>query len=204
MNGDSVVRRGNFSNSGFYVDILRGRQDNGWNGGVSWVGGGVMAGSALGAHSFTGWLIHGVVMIAGWVGCALFVPEGLIVGARREFGVLRYHLCWAVVVPMRVSMNADGGVKLFIELDINEATKWLLLMRRWTAGTLASLGNCGYLGSAEGYEVVYPIDIRAHEGLYNAGDKVSLNTIVKKVHGQALEVCYLIVADIKANCAMSG
>eukprot|EP00983_Pelagomonas_calceolata_P004188 136505-Pelagomonas_calceolata.AAC.1 len=34
----------------------------------------------------------------------------------------RYHLCWPVVVPLRVSMNADGGVELFIELDINEAT----------------------------------------------------------------------------------
>eukprot|EP00983_Pelagomonas_calceolata_P022119 694691-Pelagomonas_calceolata.AAC.1 len=46
LNSGSVVRRGTASGIG-------------WNGGVSWVGEGVVAGSALRAGSFTGWLIHG-------------------------------------------------------------------------------------------------------------------------------------------------
>eukprot|EP00983_Pelagomonas_calceolata_P032921 1031211-Pelagomonas_calceolata.AAC.1 len=67
-------------------------QDIGWNGGVSWVSGGVMVGSA-------GWIWErvlllggpsmGVVTIAGRVGCVLFVLEGFIVGSRQELGVLR-------------------------------------------------------------------------------------------------------------------
>eukprot|EP00983_Pelagomonas_calceolata_P023708 746434-Pelagomonas_calceolata.AAC.1 len=32
-----------------------------------------------------------------------------------------YHLCWAVIVPLRLGMSAYGGVRLFIELGINEA-----------------------------------------------------------------------------------
>eukprot|EP00983_Pelagomonas_calceolata_P022280 700853-Pelagomonas_calceolata.AAC.1 len=32
----------------------------------------------------------------------------------------RYHLCWAVIIPLRSSMSAYRGVKLFIELGINE------------------------------------------------------------------------------------
>eukprot|EP00983_Pelagomonas_calceolata_P026095 819469-Pelagomonas_calceolata.AAC.1 len=50
---------GSTSISGLQIDILRGGQDIGWSGGVSWVIGGVMAGSALGACPLTGWLIHG-------------------------------------------------------------------------------------------------------------------------------------------------
>eukprot|EP00983_Pelagomonas_calceolata_P013285 423900-Pelagomonas_calceolata.AAC.1 len=46
LNGGRVDRRGTASGIG-------------WNGGVSWVSGGVVAGSALGACSLTGWLIHG-------------------------------------------------------------------------------------------------------------------------------------------------
>eukprot|EP00983_Pelagomonas_calceolata_P019271 606029-Pelagomonas_calceolata.AAC.1 len=38
---------------------MRGRQDIGWNGGVSWVSVVMVAGSTLGTCSFTGWLIHG-------------------------------------------------------------------------------------------------------------------------------------------------
>eukprot|EP00983_Pelagomonas_calceolata_P067685 1149572-Pelagomonas_calceolata.AAC.1 len=34
----------------------------------------------------------------------------------------RYHLCWVMIVPLRSSMSAYGGVKLFIGLGINEAT----------------------------------------------------------------------------------
>eukprot|EP00983_Pelagomonas_calceolata_P030163 945383-Pelagomonas_calceolata.AAC.1 len=34
----------------------------------------------------------------------------------------RYHLCWAVVVPSRVSMNADMGINFFIKLVMDEAT----------------------------------------------------------------------------------
>eukprot|EP00983_Pelagomonas_calceolata_P000477 16389-Pelagomonas_calceolata.AAC.2 len=59
MNGGNVARGGDSSISGLQTDILHGRQDIGWNGGVSGVSGEVMAGSALGACPFTRWLIHG-------------------------------------------------------------------------------------------------------------------------------------------------
>eukprot|EP00983_Pelagomonas_calceolata_P010026 325595-Pelagomonas_calceolata.AAC.1 len=72
----------------------------------------------------------GLALGARWVGCALFVLEGLL-GARRELGVLkRQRPVPPVLVGCRsfegehsmLSIHADRGVELFIELGINEAT----------------------------------------------------------------------------------
>eukprot|EP00983_Pelagomonas_calceolata_P002744 91290-Pelagomonas_calceolata.AAC.1 len=83
-----------------------------------------MAGPALGACSFTGWLIHRDSHNSGtgWV-CPDATPSNLMSVVRCGGGLwCRYNLCWAVIVPLRLSMSAYGGVKLFIELGINEAT----------------------------------------------------------------------------------
>eukprot|EP00983_Pelagomonas_calceolata_P035424 1107861-Pelagomonas_calceolata.AAC.1 len=67
-----------------------------------------MAGSALGACSFTGWLIHGSSHNSrtGWV-CPEATPSNLMS---------------VVHCGGRLSMRAYGEVKLFIELGIYEAT----------------------------------------------------------------------------------
>eukprot|EP00983_Pelagomonas_calceolata_P057606 1145144-Pelagomonas_calceolata.AAC.1 len=116
-----------------------------------------MAGSALGACSFTGWLIHG-----GRVGCALFVLEGCIVGSRRELGVLRrrhpgdVRSCIPLIPkPMSDCVIMEHAFPFLSEVEFTEVDADKLTCSH----AVAQLSFYG---------------------------KIGLHTIIKKVHGQYL------------------